>query len=357
MNSLNLIESLSNAYGSSGFEDEVVAIAEQYARDEALGAVRHDCNLNVYIDAAKNTAKKPVVMIDAHSDEVGFIIQAIKPNGTLCFLPQGGWSAYSVPAHKVKVQTYDGKWVSGIVASTPVHFLSATQQNTCPAFSDMVIDIGATSKKEVEEVYNIHIGAPVVPDVTFEYDEKTDVMLGKAFDNRLGCAAVLETMKNLKDQDLDVDLVGVLTCQEEIGERGAFVTRDVVKPDIAICFEGCPADDTFAPDYMIQTAMKKGPMLRHYDRSMITNPRFQRFSLELGRKLGIPVQESVRSGGGTNGGPIHMSNGGVPVIVIGVPVRYIHSHHGFACMADYENSVKLAVEIIRHLNEETINSF
>ena len=90
---------------------------------------------------------------------------------------------------------------------------------------------------------------------------------------------------------------------------------------------------------------------------MVTNPRFQRFALELGKELGIPVQESVRSGGGTNGGPIHMSNGGVPVIVIGVPVRYIHSHHGFACVADYENSVKLAVEIIKRLNAETIQSF
>ncbi|XCP85968.1 M20/M25/M40 family metallo-hydrolase [Roseburia hominis] len=357
MDSLALIEALSNAYGASGFEDEVVEIAEKYAHDEALGSVRHDCNLNVYINAEKNSGEKPVVMIDAHSDEVGFIIQAIKPNGTLCFLPQGGWAAYTVPAHKVKVQTYDGRWVSGIFASTPVHFLSNAQRNTCPDFSDMVIDIGATSKQEVEEIYNIHIGAPVVPDVTFEYDKTTDVMLGKAFDNRLGCAAVLETMKDLKEQSLDVDLVGVLSCQEEIGERGAFVTRDVVKPDIAICFEGCPADDTFAPDYLIQTAMKKGPMLRHYDRSMITNPRFQRFSLELGRKLGIPVQESVRSGGGTNGGPIHMSNGGVPVIVIGVPVRYIHSHHGFACLADYNNSVKLAVEIIKHLNADVIKSF
>lgn len=357
MNSLKLIETLSNAYGASGFENDVTAIAERYAQDEAIGSVRHDCNLNVYIDAKSNTAQKPVVMIDAHSDEVSFIIQAIKPNGTLCFLPLGGWAAYTVPAHKVKVQTYDQKWVSGIFASTPVHFLSAAQQNTCPAFRDMVIDIGASSKKEVEEVYNIHIGAPVVPDVAFEYDEKTDIMLGKAFDNRLGCAAVLETMKDLKNQPLKVDLTGVLSCQEEIGERGAFVTRDVVKPAIAICFEGCPADDTFAPDYLIQTALKKGPMLRHFDRSMITNPRFQRFSLELGRKLGIPVQESVRSGGGTNGGPIHMSNGGVPVIVIGVPVRYIHSHHGFASMADYKNSVKLAVEIIKNLDDETIKSF
>lgn len=357
MESLKLIEALSNAYGACGFEDEVVAIAEKYAHDEDLGAVRHDCNLNVYIDAHKNTGKKPVVMVDAHSDEVSFIVQAIKPNGTLHFLPLGGWSNYTVPAHKVKVQTYDGKWVSGIVASTPVHFLSAAQKNACPTIADMVIDIGATSKEEVEKVFNIHIGAPVVPDVTFEYNEETDVMLGKAFDNRVGCEAVLETMKDLKGSDLDVDVVGVLSSQEEIGERGAFVTRDVVKPDIAICFEGCPADDTFTPDYFIQTAMKKGPMLRHFDRSMVTNPRFQRFSLELGRELGIPVQESVRSGGGTNGGPIHTSNGGVPVIVIGVPVRYIHSHHGFASLTDYKNSVKLAVEIIKHLNDETIKSF
>lgn len=356
MNSLKLIESLSNAYGACGFEDQVVEIAEKFAQDEQLGSVRHDCNLNVYINSDKNTGTKPVVMIDAHSDEVSFVIQAIKPNGTLRFLPLGGWSDYTVPAHKVKVQTYDGRWVSGIVASTPVHFLSAGQRG-CPTIPDMVIDIGATSKEEVEKVFNIHIGAPVVPDVTFEYNEETDVMLGKAFDNRLGCAAVLETMKELKNYDLDVDTVGVLSSQEEIGERGAFVTRDVVKPNIAICFEGCPADDTFTPDYFIQTAIKKGPMLRHFDRCMVTNPRFQRFSLELGRELGIPVQESVRSGGGTNGGPIHTSNGGVPVIVIGVPVRYIHSHHGFACVADYKNSIKLAVEIIKRLNDEQIKKF
>ena len=357
MNSLKLIEELSNAYGACGFEDQVVDIAKQFVEEEGLGSFRRDCNLNVYINEVKEGGKKPVVMVDAHSDEVSFIVQAIKPNGTLHFLPLGGWSSYTVPAHKVKVQTYDGKWVSGIVASTPVHFLSADKKNACPTIADMVIDIGATSKEEVEKVFNIHIGAPIVPDVTFEYNEQTDVMLGKAFDNRLGCAAVLDTMKDLKGAALDVDVVGVLSSQEESGERGAFVTRDVVKPDIAICFEGCPADDTFTPDYFIQTAMKKGPMLRHFDKSMVTNPRFQRFSLELGRELGIPVQESVRSGGGTNGGPIHLSNGGVPVIIIGVPVRYIHSHHGFACMADYHNSVKLAVEIIKRLNDETIKSF
>lgn len=357
MDSLQLIEALSNAYGASGFEDQVVEISEQYARAEELGSVRHDCNLNVYINAEANTGDKPVVMLDAHSDEVSFLVQAIKPNGTLEFLALGGWAPSSVSAHKVKVQTYDGRWVTGVVASTPVHFIPRDQMNVCPKISDMVIDIGATSKEEVEHVFNIHIGAPVIPDVTYEYNEETEVMFGKAFDNRLGCAAVLEVMKELKNEALDVDLVGTLASQEEIGERGAFVTRDVVKPAIAICFEGCPADDTFLPDYKIQTAMKKGPMLRHYDQSMITNPRFQRFALELARELDIPVQESVRAGGGTNGGVIHISNGGVPVIVIGVPVRYCHSHHGYAATVDYKNSVRLAIEIVKRLNKEVIESF
>lgn len=357
MDSLKLIEALSNAYGTSGFEDQVVEIAENYACDENLGAARHDCNLNVYIDAEKNSGRRPVVMLDAHSDEVGFMVRAIKPNGTLCFLNLGSWTPYSVPAHKVKVQTYDGNWVSGIVASTPAHFVAGTAKNTCPDITEMVIDIGATSKEEAERFFGIQMGAPIVPDVTFEYNAETDVMLGKAFDDRLGCAAVLETMKELKRADLNVDVIGVLSSQEEIGQRGAATVSGVVKPDLAICFEGCPADDTFAADYLIQTAMKKGPMLRHFDRSMITNPRFQRFALELAKELDIPVQESVRMVGGTNGGPIHTSNGGVPVIVIGVPVRYSHSHHGLASMEDYRNAVKLATEIVKRLDEETIKSF
>ena len=136
MNSLKLIEELSNAYGACGFEDQVVDIAKQFVEEEGLGSFRRDCNLNVYINEVKEGGKKPVVMVDAHSDEVSFIVQAIKPNGTLHFLPLGGWSSYTVPAHKVKVQTYDGKWVSGIVASTPVHFLSADKKN-----ADILADV------------------------------------------------------------------------------------------------------------------------------------------------------------------------------------------------------------------------
>ena len=90
---------------------------------------------------------------------------------------------------------------------------------------------------------------------------------------------------------------------------------------------------------------------------MITNPRFQRFSLDLGEELGIPVQDSVRTGGSTDGAPIHLSNSGVPVIVIGLPVRYIHSHYGIAAYEDFSNAVKLACAVIRRLDANIIRSF
>lgn len=355
MNSLKLIEELSNAYGACGFEDDVLTVARKYAQD--LADITEDSIRNLYLHRKTNTGHKPVVMLDAHSDEVSFMVQAIKPNGTLMFIPFGGWIDYTVPAHKVKVRNYDGQYVSGIVATTPPHFLSAAEREKGCSIANMVIDIGATSKEEVEQIFKIHVGAPIVPDVTFEYNEVNHVMLGKAFDNRVGCAAVLESLEALKEEALDVDVVGALSSQEEIGERGAHVTPNVVKPDICICFEGCPADDTFSEPYMIQTAMKKGPMLRHIDKLMISNPRFMRFALDLGREHDIPVQEAVRAGGCTNGAPIHLSNGSVPVIVIGVPVRYIHTHYGFACLEDYQYSVRLAVEVVKALNADIIAGF
>ena len=136
------------------------------------------------------------------------------------------------------------------------------------------------------------MAAPVVPDVTFEYQEKHDLMIGKAFDCRLGCASILRTLDNLRDKTLNVDVTGAFAVQEEMGTRGATVTANTVKPDLAIVFEGCPADDTVAEPYMIQTAIHKGPMLRHIDARMITNPRFQRYALDPAEELGIPARRA-----------------------------------------------------------------
>lgn len=355
MEVLKMIEDLSNSYGAPGFEDDVLLVGRKYGSD--LGEISEDSIRNLYIKRKQNTGGKPVVMLDAHSDEVAFMVQAITPQGTLRFVPLGGWVDHTIPAHKVKVRNADGKYISGVVASKPPHFMTEAERKQGITVSNMVIDIGASSKEEVEQVYKIKVAAPIVPDVSFEYDSKNEVMIGKAFDCRLGCASVLETMECLQDETLNVDVIGTFSTQEEMGCRGAQVTAQTIKPDIAIVFEGCPADDTFSEDYMIQTAIKKGPMLRHIDQRMITNPRFMRFALDIGEEFGIDIQEAVRSGGSTNGAPIHLSNQSVPVIVIGIPVRYIHTHYGIASMKDFQQGVQLAVEVIKRLDEKTIQGF
>ena len=352
---LLMISELSNANGVSGFEDEVLDTVRRFVPENL--EISEDCMRNLYLRRKDNTGLRPLIQLDAHTDEVGFMVHSIRDNGLLKFIPIGGWVSSNIPAHSVRVRTGDGKYIRGITAAKPPHFLTAEEKTKMPDVSDMSIDVGAASAKEARDVFGIRIGAPVVPDVSFEYDDKRDLMFGKAFDNRLGCAAVLATLEALADEALNLDVTAALASQEEVGLRGSAVTAARIKPDIAIVFEGCPADDTVVPPCEVQTAIHKGPMLRHIDARMITNPRYQRFALDLGTELGIPVQESVRSGGSTNGAQIQLYGQGVPVIVIGLPVRYIHSHYGIASMSDFNHAVSLACAVIRKLDEKTIRSF
>ena len=352
---LQMIAAISNANGVSGFEDDVVAAILPYA--EQVGETKVDRMRNVFIRRKENTGSRPVVQLDAHSDEVGFMVQAICPNGTLRIIPIGGWVSHNIPAHKVWVRNRYGKYIPGLTASKPPHFMTEQERKAPLDIKDITVDVGAVSREEAIEVYGIRIGEPVAPDVTFTYAEDTDLMVGKSFDCRLGCAAILKTMHELAGQELAVDIVGACASQEEVGVRGATVTAQVIQPDLAIVFEGCPADDTCVEPYMVQTAIKRGPMLRHIDSRMITNPRYQRYALDLAEKLGIPVQDAVRAAGSTNGAAIHLTGRGVPVIVIGVPVRYAHTHYGVSAYADFDNAVKLACEILKRADADLIESF
>ena len=350
---LKLIRELSDAPGASGFEDAVVEIARKYAAP--LGSVKEDFLRNLYIYRKENTGNKPVLMLDAHSDEVGFIIHSIKPNGTLHFLTLGSWNKNALVSTRVLVRNALGEYIPGIIAAKPVHFMSASErQNPTLEIDDMVIDIGARSAEEAMQDFHIRMGEPVVPDTKFSYDEQHDLMFGKAFDCRIGCAAMLEALRRLEGRELPCDVVAVLSTQEELGPRNSKVTVHHVKPDIAIVMEGCPADDTFTEPYAIQTALKKGPMFRHIDISAICAPRYQRFALDLAAEKGIPVQESVRQGGGNNAASIQTTLVGAPSIVAGIPVRYAHSPNCISSGFDFEATVQIVMELMQAVTPEVI---
>jgi putative aminopeptidase FrvX len=342
---LEMMKAYSEARGPSGFEHEAADLVIQYTGDQ--GEVIRDTMQNVFVHRHGNAGDRVRVQLDAHLDEVGLIVQSIKPNGMLGVLPLGSWVPGNIPAHLFRVRTRERRWIPAIASSKPPHYLTEAERKEGITMEQIELDIGAGSKQETEEEFGVGLAAPVVPDVTFVHDEARGLLLGKAFDCRLGCAAMTETLKELQGEALGVDVTAAFSVQEEIGGRVAMVTARRTGADLAIVFEGTPADDNFAPAGHSQTALGKGPMLRHIDRSMITHPGFQRYALALADEEGIPVQEAVRSGGGTNGGLIHTQGAGIPTIVIGIPVRYIHTHYGWARLGDVEKAVSLAAALIR----------
>ncbi len=352
---IKLIEELSNAFGAPGNEDDIVLIIKNRLKDDFDLVEDKMRNLIIYKkDYDKN---KPTIVIDGHSDEVGYMIQAIKENGLLSFVPLGGFVPNNINAHKVIVRNNDGESYQGIIATKPPHFMTEEERKKGSEIRDKFIDIGATSKREVLEDFNIDAGCFCVPYSRFHYNEKNKKMFGKAFDNRLGCALVVLVMEALKDVNLDVNIVGAISAQEEVGMRGSKVNESIINPDLAIVFEGSPADDTSANEYMIQGGLDRGCQIRLRDVSMIANPRLVKFSENISKKYNIKYQKTVRTGGSTNAGSYHLGQKATPSIVLGVPTRYIHTNHSIASYEDFKSTFELAVQIIKNINCEDIKGF
>ncbi|HIT65363.1 MAG TPA: M20/M25/M40 family metallo-hydrolase [Candidatus Ventrimonas merdavium] len=351
---IEMFGKLSDAFGPSGFEEDVVRVIASYCGKYRL---EHDAMHNVYARMPEDTGNRPVIQLDAHSDECGFMVQCIHDNGCLGILMLGGFHLTNLPAHTVRIRTRAGKLVRGIIMSKPVHFMTAKEKaGQDLAIETMYVDVGATSREEVERDFGISIGDPMVPEVSFSYDKEHDLCFGKAFDNRAGCACIIDTMEKVYADraKLAVDVVGAFAAQEEVGMRGATVTAQVVKPDLAIVFEGSPSDDFFFGAGQTQGAVKGGVQIRRMDNSYISNPAFMEYAEELAKQFGIRFQETVRRGGSTNAGKISLTGKAVPVLVLGVPSRYVHSHYNFCSGADLEAATDLAAHVIRGLDAERI---
>ncbi|MBA1392895.1 M42 family peptidase [Lactobacillus sp. XV13L] len=351
---IKLVQDFSNLNGASGFEMEVAQYFKK--RVQPYGATKIDGLFNSYVNRHENTGNRPVIQMDAHADSVGFITQAVRPNGLLKFVPLGGWAPTNIPAMRVRIRNHDGKYIKGVVATKPPHFMTDAEKKAVPKIEDLSIDVGSTSREETLRDFKIDTGCPIVVDAECEYFPQTRMLFGKDFDNRVGAAALVDVLDQLHGQDLNVDLKVALSTQEEVGTRGAQVTVRNIDPDLAIVFEGCPCDDTFSPDWLAQTGLKKGPMLRDMDTSFIANPLFEQYADDIAKKYHIPHTRSVRTGGGVNGAPI-LYYRGAPTIVIGIPVRYEHTAFNWACLDDFQNAVKLAVKIIQSLDAKIIANF
>lgn len=351
---VKLAEELTNTFGAPGYEDEVIEKIKSHLNFLSL---ERDSINNLYAGLAQRDVNKPTVALDCHTDEVGFIVENVNKNGSINFLQLGGWYVGNIPASSVIIKNENGEKILGTVTSKPPHFMTDEEKNRLPKMSELTIDIGTSSYEETTELYGIEVGNPIVPDVKFTYDKKIGIMRAKAFDNRLGCVAAIEVLSSLKDKENKVNVVGAFASQEEVGLRGAQVAAYKVKPNFAIVFEGSPADDSFKDSSSAHGALKKGVQLRVVDGAMISNPRVLKFAKDIAKKKGIKYQVIVREKGSTNGGKYHISETGIPVLVLGIPTRYIHTHYSYASIDDLISAIELAKAVIEELDEEIIKSF
>lgn len=347
---ISLCRALSEAFGPAGYENPVADLVQK----ELSFPSRRDSMQNIIAPLPGNHGA-PSVMLDAHLDEVGFMVQAVTSNGLLRVVPLGGWVEYNIPAHAFTIRTRAGRSLRAISASKPPHFMSAAERSAPLTMESILLDAGVSSREEAAAL-GLESGLFAAPEVEFSYRESDGVMIGKAFDCRLGCAALLECLRAVGEETLPVDVTAVFSSQEEVGSRGARVAAQSVLPRLAICFEGTPADDTFAPAGEAQGALHRGVQLRFRDSSMIANPAFMEFARRVAEELEIPHQCAVRTGGGTNAGLIHLTSSGIPSIVLGIPVRYAHTHYGVSAVGDVEAAVRLGAEILRRLTPDVVDT-
>jgi len=349
---LQLLREISELPGVSGFEGEVRKyIAEKM---QGISQVSTD-NLGSVICKKVGSSESPKIMMAGHMDEIGMMVTLITKEGFLKFQTLGGWWTQVMLAQRVQVMTRKGP-VLGIIGSKPPHILKPDERNKPVETYDMFIDVGASSKEDAEGM-GITPGDPVVPVSPFAVMTNPKYLMGKAWDNRLGCLIGMEVVKNLQGVDHPNTVYAVSTVQEEVGLRGAQTTVHTINPDIGFALEvDIPGDTPGVKEHEAQAKLGKGPSIMLYDRSMIAHKGLRDFVIDTAKAAGVPLQFNSMPGGGTDAGPIHTNQSGVPSLVVAVPTRYIHSHAGIIHRDDVDAAIALMTEVCKKLDASAVET-
>jgi len=349
---IELLKELAEAHGVPGYEAPVRAVMHKYL--DGLGEVSQD-KIGSIICRKDGTAQSPRVMLAGHMDEIGFMVKHITDEGFLSFLPLGGWFDQVLLGQRVIVKTSQGD-VVGVIGAKPPHLLPADERKKPVEKKDMYIDIGASSREEVQAA-GVRPGDPVVPRADFTILANGKTYLSKAFDNRVGSALVISVLQELQKIPHPNSVYGVATVMEEVGVRGATTSVRAIDPDVAIVLESDIAGDVPGiKAHESSVKLGKGPTIMIYDARMIPNLLLRDLLFETAKELDIPVQVSYVEGGATDGAAIHLHGTGVPTVVVGVAARHIHSHSAILHRDDYDNALKLLVAVVKKLDADTVRS-
>jgi tetrahedral aminopeptidase len=325
-----LLQKLTEAFGPSGYEDQVREIVR--AEVEPLAdEIKVDLlgNLIARKRPGRQAKDSRKIMVAAHMDEIGLIVSHVDENGFIRFSPIGGVFRRYVLGSRVRFLN----GTQGVIG-----FDRLDNINELPTLDKVYIDVGATGKKDCP----VKIGDMAAFDRLFT--ELRNRLVAKSMDDRVGVLVAIETLRALKSTPHDVYFV--FTTQEEVGTRGAATSAYGVDPDVGIAVDVTPAGDT--PNALkMEMALGKGPCIKIQDPSMIADPRVVRWMIRAAEKTKLPYQREVLLLGGTDARAIQLTRAGVPSGCLSIPVRYVHSPSEMVDYSDVQNSVKLLTAVLR----------
>ncbi|MFX1285536.1 MAG: M42 family metallopeptidase [Promethearchaeota archaeon] len=341
-----LQKELSELIGVSGHEKPVIEFIQ--SQIEGLADKIWIDPLGSLLAIKEGNEGKERIMIDAHADEIGFMVSYIEPRGGfLRFVPIGGWDTRILLGQAVKILTNDGNIYHGIIGSKPIHLTTESERKSAVKTNDMYIDTGMSTKEEVKSC-GIHIGTiGTLYDPFVEFPN--NMVRGKAFDDRTGVNVLIHIIREFAETTPSDTVLFSFSMGEEIGGRGAGPAAFSLDPTMALAIENTTAADvpgikkSECPAYI-----GKGPAISVADRSLIAHPFVNQRLIENAKHENIPYHIKKPLFGGTNAGRIHQIRSGIPSSVVSVPCRYIHSPTSLLSLEDIFHTIRLISAFIRN---------
>ena len=330
MGLLERLERLCAIPGVSGWEDDV--------RTSILAEIEGKCEYKIdalgNIIAFKKGRKRAenTVLFSAHMDEVGFIITAIEETGLLRFATVGGIDSRCVVGKAVQI---GANGIHGVIGTKPVHLQKASEREKALDISALYIDIGAKTKDEAAA--HVKLGDRAVFKAEFtKFGE--GMLLGRAFDDRAGCALLVELICT----ELEYDCSFSFTVQEETGCTGAVTAAWHTAPDIAVAVETTTASDIAGtpPDKTV-CKLGGGPVISFMDRGTVYDHKLYSFAADLAERRGLAYQSKQGVFGGNEARSLQAAKAGSRALAISLPCRYLHTPSNMLAESDLQSTLEL----------------
>ena len=325
----NLIKKLVETYGPSGDEEKIREIIKTEIKD-SVDQIEIDALGNLI--ALKKGKKDKKVMLAAHMDEIGLIANHIDDDGFIRFDRVGGISPYMLLGERV---LFNGETPGVIDKEGKLDDIKKLN------YDKLYIDIGVQDKEEAQEKVKLGDTASYYR----EFQDLGDRVTAKSLDDRIGCVALIETLKAIEEPIYDTYFV--FTTQEEVGTRGSKVAAYNIEPDLGLAVDVTLTGDMPEAKRMA-VSLGAGPAIKVKDRSVLVAPQVKNLLIDLAEDKEIPYQLEVLKFGGTDAGSMQLTKDGVLAGAVSIPCRYVHSPSEMVDVNDVENSVQLLTDLLNN---------